>query len=117
MSDLTPYAARSTLRLTTTGRKSGKPHTVEIWFVVADARRVYVQHVRGKAHWYKNLAKRPDVQVDFGDGPLAARATPIADPAEVRRVLGLIRRKYRIAAWLVQLLGITKQPVAAVIEV
>ena len=113
--DLTTCAKQPTLKLTTTGRKSGSQHTVTIWFVVADARRAYVQHVRGKAHWFKNLAANPAVQVDFGSGTLPARATPIADAAEVRRVLALFRRKYW-AAYLVQLLGITKQPLAAIVE-
>jgi deazaflavin-dependent oxidoreductase (nitroreductase family) len=115
--DLTTYAKQSTVRLTTTGRKSGRQHTVTIWFVVADERRIHVQHVRGPtADWYRNLAKQPDVHLDFGGGPIAARATPMADAAEVRRVLGLFRRKY-IFAWVFQLLGMTKHAVVATLEV
>jgi len=115
--DLTSYTKQSTVRLTTTGRKSGRQHTVTIWFVVADPHRLFVQHVRGPtADWFRNLSKQPDVQVDFGAGPLAARATPIADAAEVRRVLAAFRRKY-LFAWVFQLLGMTKHAVAATIEV
>ena len=115
--DLVAYAKQSTVRLTTTGRKSGRQHTVTIWFVVAGARHVYVQHVRGsKADWYKNLRKQPSVQLDFGTGALAGRAAPIDDAAEVRRILALFRRKY-LFAWVFQLLGMTKQAVVARIEV
>ncbi len=115
--DLTTHAKQSTVRLTTTGRKSGRQHTVTIWFVVADKRHLYVQHVRGPtADWYRNLAKQPDVQLDFGGGPLPSRATPMADAADVRRILGLFRRKY-IFAWVFQLLGMTKRAVVATIEV
>lgn len=115
--DLTEYRRRSTVRLTTTGRKSGKRHTVTVWFVVADARRLFVQHVQGAtADWYKNLLKTPQVQVDFGAGPLAALATPIEAPEEIRQVLKMVRRKY-LAAWLIQLFGRGKQPVAAAIEI
>jgi deazaflavin-dependent oxidoreductase (nitroreductase family) len=115
--DLTSHTKQSTIRLTTTGRKSGRQHTVTIWFVVADARRLYVQHVRGPtADWYKNLSKQPEVQLDFGSGALAARATPIADAAEVQRVLAQFRRKY-IFAWVFQLLGMTKRAVVASVEV
>lgn len=113
--DLKQYSAGSTVRLTTTGRTSGRQHTVTIWFVVLDADRFYVQHVRGRAHWYKNAIKTPDVQVDFGAGPRPGRLTPISDPLEIKRVLALFRRKY-LMAWLVQLLGIRQQPVAAVIQ-
>lgn len=113
--DLRQYSAGSTVRLTTTGRTTGRQHTVTIWFVVLDADRFYVQHVRGRAHWYKNAIKTPEVQVDFGAGPRSGRLMPIADPQEIKRVLALFRRKY-LMAWVVQLLGIRQQPVAAVIE-
>jgi len=115
--DLTAYARRSTLRLTTIGRRSGKPHTVTIWFVVADDRRLYVQHARGPtADWFKNLRKNPAVQVDVGDGPLPATAREIVDPAAVARVLRQIRRKYWFA-WVFQVLGMTRQAVAAEIVI
>ncbi|MFQ5668621.1 MAG: nitroreductase family deazaflavin-dependent oxidoreductase [Candidatus Binatia bacterium] len=115
--DLTPFARQSTVRLTTTGRKSGKPRTVTIWFVVVGPRHLYLQHVRGPAtHWYKNLCQQPSVQLEFGQGRIAAHATPIDDRDEVRRVLSLFRRKYWFA-WLFQLLGMTRQAVAAKAEV
>ncbi len=114
--DLTSYARQSTFRLTTTGRKSGRQHAVTIWFVVADAQRLYVQHVRGPtADWYKNLVKQPAVQLDFGQGAVVGRATPISHPAEVRRILALFRRKY-LFAWVFQLLGMTKRAVVAEIQ-
>jgi deazaflavin-dependent oxidoreductase (nitroreductase family) len=115
--DLNPYAKQSTVRLTTTGRKSGRQHSVPIWFVVADANHLYVQHVRGPtADWYKNLLKQPAVHLDFGSGPVDGRGTPIADATEVQRVLALFRRKY-IFAWVFQLLGMTKRAVVATVEV
>jgi deazaflavin-dependent oxidoreductase (nitroreductase family) len=113
--DLTQHSRQSTVKLTTTGRKSGRKHTVPVWFVVAAPDRIYVQHVQGAtADWYKNLLKTPDVELDFGAGVLAARAQPIMETAEIRRVLALVRRKY-LMAWIVQLFGIGKQPVAAAI--
>jgi len=111
--DLVQYARQSNIRLTTTGRKSGRKHTVTVWFVVAAADRIQVQHVQGDtAHWYKNLVKQPDVEVDFGQGPLSGRATPITDRAQIREVLRRVRRKY-LMAWIVQLFGIGRQAVAA----
>lgn len=115
--DLTVYGRRSTLRLTTRGRRSGRLHTVTIWFVVADQQRLYVQHARGPtADWFKNLRKNPAVEVDLGEGPLPATAREITDPAEVARILRQIRRKYWFA-WVFQVLGMTRQAVAAEIEV
>ncbi len=94
-----------TVRLTTRGRRSGQPRTVPVWFVARGERRIAVQHAgRKPAQWYWNLVREPAVTLDFGDGPLAGRATPIEDPEEVRRVLKRIRQKYWMA-WLIQLIG------------
>lgn len=116
MTDVRSYADRRKVRLTTRGRKSGAPRTVTVWFVVAGETRLFVQHAaRAPAHWYRNLLQDPAVQIDFGDGPLEARAEPILDDAKIRDVLKQVRSKYRLA-WLIQLLGRNAQPVAAEIE-
>lgn len=114
--DLATYARRSTVQLTTVGRTSGQRRTVKIWFVVAGPGRIAVQHVRPPlANWYKNLVKTPAVEVDFGSGPLAARATPVTDRGEINSILAAIRHKYLIA-WLLQAFG-TRHAVAAEIDV
>ena len=113
--DLAAYTKQSTLRLTTTGRKSGEPRAVKVWFVVMDAQRIAVQHVRGSdANWYRNLVKNPNVEIDLGDGPLRARATVVHGRAEINRILKRIRGKY-LAAWLLQAFG-RRNAVAATIE-
>jgi deazaflavin-dependent oxidoreductase (nitroreductase family) len=112
--DTGDLAAIKTVRLTTRGRKSGQPRTVTIWFVPNGPRSVLVQHARGNpAQWYRNLVADPAVSIDFGSGPIAARAQPILEPERVRDVLAQIRRKYRLAAWLIQLLGRRSTPLAA----
>jgi deazaflavin-dependent oxidoreductase (nitroreductase family) len=107
------FADKKTVRLTTRGRTSGEPRPVTIWFVADGPRRILVQHVTSApANWYRNLLKHPDVSLDFGEGPIDARATPITDPQRVRQVLAAVRRKYW-SAWLVQLLGRKDRAVAA----
>ena len=96
------------VNLTTRGRKSGKPRTVKIWFVVAGPTSIYVQHTNPKpADWYRNLMRDPSVSVDFGTGQVAARATPVSD-AEGDRTdpRDWCERKY-LAAWIFKLLGWT----------
>lgn len=101
------------VQLTTRGRKSGQPRTVKIWFVVAGPTSIYVQHTNPKpADWYRNLLREPSVTLDFGSGPIAGRATPVTSPADIERVLALVRRKY-FAAWIFKLLGWTRSAVAA----
>jgi len=103
--DLRTVAGKRSVFLTTRGRKTGQPRTVKIWFVTADHESIYVQHTNPRAaQWYRNLLRTPSVTLDFGDGPLPAYATPIADPARIQEVLRLIRRKYPLG-WIFQLLG------------
>lgn len=114
MTDVTKYARRKTITLTTKGRKSGQPREVTIWFVVESSNSIVVQHANGPvAQWYRNLEHDGSVQVDFGDGPLAARAEPIRDEAEIRDVLRRIRRKHWLAGRVIQFLGRNSQKVAA----
>jgi len=111
-----PWARRKSVRLTTRGRKSGQPRTVTIWFVADGERCIAVQHVTSApAQWYRNLLADPAVSVDFGDAPIAARATPIDDPAAVQDVLARVRAKYW-TAWLIRLMARGAMPVAARIE-
>lgn len=111
--DLTRHSGRSTLRLTTRGRKSGEPRTVTIWFVVTGPRTLLVQHARGNpAQWYLNLRRTPEVELDLGEGPTKATARPLTGPGEVGKVLAAIRRKHWLLGPLLQF-GDTSRAVAA----
>jgi deazaflavin-dependent oxidoreductase (nitroreductase family) len=103
VSQLRTYQDASTIELTTTGRTSGQPRTVTIWFAVDAQGRLYVQSGKGgRTDWYRNLRKTPAVTMRIGELALRGVATPIDDPAEVARVHELFRQKYlraRITAW------------------
>lgn len=81
-------ARERTIDITTTGRRSGRPHRIEIWFFRA-GNQVYLSSSPGRKDWYANLLANPvftfhlknDVRAD-----LAARGTPITDEQERRRV-------------------------------
>lgn len=93
----------SYVALTTTGRKSGEPRTVTIWFVVDAQGRLYVQSGRdGKTDWYRNLLQTPAVSLLIGELQMTGRAVPVVDAAEVARVHELYRQKYlraRVTGW------------------
>jgi deazaflavin-dependent oxidoreductase (nitroreductase family) len=109
----TSFALRKQVTLTTRGRKSGQPRRVTIWFVADGERAISVQHTTGApAQWYRNLVADPSVTIDFGDGPITAHASAIADPAAVQDVLARVRKKYW-SAWLIRLLAHGAKPVAA----
>jgi deazaflavin-dependent oxidoreductase (nitroreductase family) len=48
--------------LTTIGRKSGKPHTVELWFAFSKG-AVYLSHEGDHTDWMKNIAKHGSVSM------------------------------------------------------
>jgi len=94
---------RSTIDLTTVGRKSGKPHTRPVWFVVDDG-RILVQAGKGKRDWYENLLKNPTAVVHEGEYQFRTHATPITDPGRTKHIHDLFLHKYT-SAWLLSFVG------------
>ncbi len=118
MTDVTRYAHKKSMTLTTIGRKSGQPRSVTVWFVVAAPDEILVQHATAPvAQWYRNLEHNPDVTVDFGDGPMPGRGEPIRDAAGVADVLRRIRSKHWLAGPLIQFKGRKAEKVAARIRI
>lgn len=54
------------LYLTTRGRKSGQPRTIEIWFVERQGRYYLVAENRERAQWVQNLLAEPAVELSVG---------------------------------------------------
>ena len=102
MSDLAARVAavqdRSTLRLTTRGRKSGKPHTVLVWFLV-DGATIYLGTLNAQRDWVRNAEKTPAVELEAGELRLRGRALAITDASLDARVRALLARKYWMA-WI-----------------
>ena len=79
--------------LTTTGRVSGRPHTIEIWFA-RHGRTLYLLSGGGdRSDWVRNLRRHPEVTVRLGRrdaAELAGRARvvePGSDEDELARRL------------------------------
>lgn len=75
--------------ITTIGRKSGKPSTKEIVFHTVDG-QIYLTGMPGKRDWYANMLDNPEFTFHVkqsAKADLQARATPITDEAEKRRLL------------------------------
>lgn len=84
------------LYLTTTGRRSGLPREIEIWFTRRDG-RYYVIAEYSTSHWVRNVAANAQVAVRLGDKRFAASARivdPDAEPALHGAVQQLSREKY-----------------------
>jgi len=60
--------------LTTTGRASGRPHTIEIWFALQDHTLYLLSGGGDRSDWVRNLLTRPEVTVRLGRRDAAALA-------------------------------------------
>jgi len=74
------FEGRPVLLLTTTGRKTGRPHTTPMMFLEEDG-NVYVFASKGGApanpDWFGNLVANPDVIVELGAETFEATARPV----------------------------------------
>jgi len=65
--DVSRVAGEKFIYLTTRGRKSGNPHTVELWFAVA-GKKIYLSHEGAYTDWMKNILE--DGRVEFKIGKI-----------------------------------------------
>src|SRR5581483_3937353 len=88
-------AAEDFCYLTTTGRVSGNPHTIEIWFGV-EGDTVYMLAGGGeRADWIRNARKTPRVQVRIRDRHFGGVARAPRDSAEDALARRLLVEKYQ----------------------
>ena len=81
--------------ITTFGRRTGKPHTIEIWFGVIDGTMYLISGNGPGADWYRNALANPEVGVDLAGHAFTAQARAVTDPEERRRVGDVMGEKYR----------------------
>jgi deazaflavin-dependent oxidoreductase (nitroreductase family) len=62
------------LYLTTTGRVSGQPREIEIWFTEHDGRFYLIAEHGERANWVRNIQGQPRVSVRVGDRQFDATA-------------------------------------------
>ncbi|MBI2170571.1 MAG: nitroreductase family deazaflavin-dependent oxidoreductase [Chloroflexi bacterium] len=96
---MTPQAEKllteaTELDLTTTGRTSGEPRTVELWFAYDEG---YVYFLTGDTHWGRNLEAHPEATLRIKRRRFNARLEPVAEAegASVKaHIIALFRVKY-----------------------
>lgn len=100
--------------LTTTGRVTGRPHEIEIWFALEDSGRTLylLSGGRDRSDWVKNLHRNPEVSVRINGERFGGRARKVEDEEEDDLARHLLVEKYErnpgsLANW-----GRTALPVA-----
>lgn len=82
------------VRLTTYGRKTGKPHRVTIWIGI-DGSRLYIRSGQGlRRHWPQNLLARGEGVLQLGNVAVKVKPRHVTDPDEARAASALYSRKY-----------------------
>jgi deazaflavin-dependent oxidoreductase (nitroreductase family) len=117
--DFESLAGEAFCYLTTTGRVSGRPHTIEIWFGL-DGSTLYMLSGNGplrRSDWVKNLMRNPAVSVRIGDRKFQGTARVVEEPGEDALARRLLLAKYEptysgdLTEW-----GRTALPVAVDLE-
>jgi deazaflavin-dependent oxidoreductase (nitroreductase family) len=74
---LAAHAGDGVCHLQTTGRRSGRPRTIEIWFGTDGARVYLLAGGRRSAHWVRNLEADPRVRLRIGGTTVSGTARVI----------------------------------------
>ena len=94
MTWLTEHADVECCDIVTTGRVSGNPHEIEIWFGVIDEVMYLISGNGSGADWYRNLLATPEVLVKLAGEAHIGHARPVTDPDERRRCGDVMGAKY-----------------------
>jgi deazaflavin-dependent oxidoreductase (nitroreductase family) len=80
--------------ITVKGRKSGRPITNTVWFVL-EGETLYLLPVKGsESQWFKNLLQHPSIKISAGGVAVEFNATAITDPKIVSSVVEKFREKH-----------------------
>jgi deazaflavin-dependent oxidoreductase (nitroreductase family) len=81
--------------LITTGRTSGRPHEIEIWFGLKDSTLYLLSGGMNRSDWVKNLLKNPSVTVRVAQHVFSATARILKDGQEETLARTLLAEKYQ----------------------
>ena len=84
---------RSTLVLTTTGRRSGVRRVVPLDYQQEGDAFYLIAEGGGRSPWYRNLVANPEVEVRVGSRRMKAVAAPLTDAQEKAHVLRLFLQR------------------------
>ena len=85
------------INITVTGRKSGRPISIPVWFVFDDD-RLYLLPVKGSdTQWYKNVLKNPSIRISAREAEAELKGLPTSDSKKVSSVVDKFREKYGAA--------------------
>ncbi|MDQ3911434.1 MAG: nitroreductase family deazaflavin-dependent oxidoreductase [Actinomycetota bacterium] len=102
--DLQALATEDFCYLTTTGRVTGRPHTIEIWFAIDGETLYMLSGGRDRSDWVRNVQRTPEVTVHIGGERFGGRGRIVEDAEEDELARKLLIEKYErnpgsLASW------------------
>lgn len=88
-------AAEDFCYLTTTGRKSGRPHTIEIWFALSGAKLYMLSGGGDRSDWVRNIRRTPEATVRIGGSSFRGRGYVAEEDGEDELARNLLFDKYQ----------------------
>src|SRR6184192_2844451 len=92
--DLQQLAQEDFCYLTTIGRISGRPHTIEIWFAIHEQTLYMLSGGRDKSDWVKNALQNPAVQVKINSSIFTGTARLVTGTEEDTLARKIVFEKY-----------------------
>jgi deazaflavin-dependent oxidoreductase (nitroreductase family) len=92
--DLGALAGEDFCYLTTTGRVTGRPHEIEIWFAIEGRTLYMLSDGRDGSDWVKNLQRTPEVAVRIANERIEGQARVVEDAGEDELARQLLVEKY-----------------------
>jgi len=89
------FAADDFCYLTTAGRVTGRPHTIEIWFAMRDHTVYMLAGGRHSSDWVKNLIRAPAVTLRLRDSSYAGHGRVLDGGDEDALARRLVVEKYQ----------------------
>ena len=78
---LEKVASEKLIHVTTTGRKTRNPHTVELWFAVKNG-KMYLSHEGSETDWMKNIENNDQILFEIGGKNFTGRARILENGTE-----------------------------------
>ncbi|HET9475988.1 MAG TPA: nitroreductase family deazaflavin-dependent oxidoreductase [Dehalococcoidia bacterium] len=80
--------------ITTTGRVTGRPHEIEIWFGAKGATIYMLSGGGDRSDWVRNIVASPAVRVRIGEREFEGRGRVVTDASEDAQARRLLLEKY-----------------------
>ena len=89
------WAGESFCYVTTRGRRTGKPHRIEIWFGLVGDSLYLLAEGRERADWIRNMRADPNVSVKVQDVTFEATARFVDNPEQEDAARKVLAAKYQ----------------------